>query len=173
MAASTMVSASRTLVLAVTLPPKTTTQGPLTQEPNKARGQRLDTLRAEPGMFLHVVGEKSESFAKSVKIDFVIDRLFPPGLCRQCIQPPLWSTTLLRLLVTSLSPSSSRTHLVLPSASSPSTATQRMRMTGSSPLRGELFPPAVGKQRGFISLTSLLTLLSFPPAAPERAREPM
>lgn len=52
MEASTMASASRTLVLGVTLPPKATTQGPLTQEPNRARGQRLDMQRAEPGILL-------------------------------------------------------------------------------------------------------------------------
>lgn len=50
MEASTMESASRTLVLAVTLPPRATTQGPLTPDPNRARGQRLDMQRAEPGI---------------------------------------------------------------------------------------------------------------------------
>lgn len=64
----------------------------------------------------------------------------PPGPCLQSIRPPLWSTTLLLLLATSLSPSSSPTLPVLPSASSPSTATQRTRTTGSSPLPGELIP---------------------------------
>lgn len=64
----------------------------------------------------------------------------PPGPCLQSIRPPLWSTTLLLLLATSLSPSSSPTLPVLPSASSPSTATQRTRTTGSSPLPGELVP---------------------------------
>lgn len=66
--------------------------------------------------------------------------LSPPGPCLQSIRPPLWSTTLLLLLATSLSPSSSPTLPVLPSASSPSTATQRTRTTGSSPLPGELVP---------------------------------
>lgn len=50
MEASTMASAaSRTLVLAVMLPRRATTQGPLTPDPNRARGQRLDMQRAEPG----------------------------------------------------------------------------------------------------------------------------
>lgn len=53
MEASTMASASRTLESAVTLRPKATTQGPLTQEPNRARGQRVDTQRAEPGILSH------------------------------------------------------------------------------------------------------------------------
>lgn len=49
MEASTTASASRTPVLAVTLPPKATTQGPLTPEPNRGRGRRVDMQRAEPG----------------------------------------------------------------------------------------------------------------------------
>lgn len=53
MEASTMASASRTLESAVTPRPKATTQGPLTQEPNRARGQRVDTQRAEPGVLSH------------------------------------------------------------------------------------------------------------------------
>lgn len=53
METNTMASASRTLVLAVTLPPKATTQGPLTQDPNRARGQRLDMQRAEQGILSH------------------------------------------------------------------------------------------------------------------------
>jgi len=49
MEANTMASASRTPVLAVTLPPKATTQELLTQDPNRERGQRLDMPRAKPG----------------------------------------------------------------------------------------------------------------------------
>lgn len=50
MAASMMVSVSRTLVLGDTLALKTTPQGPLTQDPNRARDQRLDMPRAKPGV---------------------------------------------------------------------------------------------------------------------------
>lgn len=49
MEASTTASASRTPAMAVTLPPKVTTQGPLTPEPNRGRGRRVDMQRAEPG----------------------------------------------------------------------------------------------------------------------------
>lgn len=50
MAANTIALTSTTLVLAVILGPKTTAQGPLTRDPNRARDQRLDTLRADPGI---------------------------------------------------------------------------------------------------------------------------
>lgn len=50
MAANTIALTSTTLVLAVILGLKTTAQGPLTRDPNRARDQRLDTLRADPGI---------------------------------------------------------------------------------------------------------------------------
>lgn len=63
--------------------------------------------------------------------------VFPSDRCRQSHQ---LCTTRLLSLVTSLSPSSSLTRPVLPSASSPSTVTPRMRTRGNSLPRGEIFP---------------------------------
>lgn len=60
----------------------------------------------------------------------------PPGRCPQYNQPPMWSTAL-PLPVTSLSPLLSLTHQALPSASSPFTATLKMRMIQSFLLPGE------------------------------------
>lgn len=92
-----------------------------------------------------------------------------PGRCRQCSQPHLWSTTLLPSLVTSHSPSSSLTPPALLSASSPSTATLRMRMTGSSLLPGE---QPVSCPLNEPELDVICWNVSFPPAALERARGP-
>lgn len=74
MAAIMIVPASRTLVLAVTLPLKTTPQGPLTQDPNRARGQRLDMLRAEPGItsdchtLIQILSDNQNNFLRATAL---------------------------------------------------------------------------------------------------------
>jgi len=50
MAASMIAPASRNVASAVTLPHKTTTQGPLIEDPNWAKERRLDILRTEQGI---------------------------------------------------------------------------------------------------------------------------
>ena len=75
MEASTMVSASRTLESVVTPRPKATTQGPLTQEPNRARGQRVDTQRAEPGILSHSL--IVFSCLKTITMTFLSTEYFP------------------------------------------------------------------------------------------------
>lgn len=137
MAANLMVSTSRTLVQAVTLPPRIPAQERLRHDPSRARGRRLDRVTAEPGISLPaldqnwvwvcICGRKCLercTFAKKKKVVSFYPLL--PGLQHQSSQSPLWSTAPLHF-ATSLSQSSSLTHPVLPSASSPSTATQRMK----------------------------------------------
>lgn len=79
MEASMMASASRTLVLAVTLPPKATTRGQHSQEPNRARGQRLDMLRAEPGILSdsHIIINMLLG-GRSYLVELVISSLVSP-----------------------------------------------------------------------------------------------
>lgn len=183
MAANTIALTSTTLVLAVILGPKTTAQGSLTRDPNRARDQRLDTLRADPGI-LSIFSFLTETHYCSHMFIFDLRQsvccLFsPPGRCPQYNQPPMWSTAL-PLPVTSLSPLLSLTHQALPSASSPFTATLKMRMIQSFLLPGEprfqsghlmlhcfLFPQLL------VVSNKNVIFKTFSPAALEQVREPM